>query len=205
MANEVDAVATRSNRYKVILIAILFLSPIVLAVYLKSTGWRPAKTKNYGELVIPARPLADVAFTTADGREIRLSQFKHKWLMVTFAADGCTGACENNIYKMRQVHIAQGKHQKRIRRLLVLPANGKQALSLKQKGYPNLVVVTGPAGSIRDFANQVKSADQTAAESTNRIYLIDPLNNLIMSYPQDADAGGIRKDLARLLRVSQIG
>ena len=38
-----------------------------------------------------------------------------------------------------------------------------------------------------------------------RLYLVDPLGNLMMSYPADAEPGGIIKDLKRLLRYSRIG
>jgi hypothetical protein len=41
--------------------------------------------------------------------------------------------------------------------------------------------------------------------ASDRIYLVDPLGNLMMSYPGDADATGMKKDLQRLLKVSQIG
>jgi hypothetical protein len=39
----------------------------------------------------------------------------------------------------------------------------------------------------------------------DRIYLIDPLGNLVLRYAPGADPSGIRRDLARLLRLSQIG
>jgi hypothetical protein len=42
-------------------------------------------------------------------------------------------------------------------------------------------------------------------DNLNRVYLVDPLGNFMMSYPADADPTGMRKDLARLLRISQIG
>jgi len=39
----------------------------------------------------------------------------------------------------------------------------------------------------------------------DHIYLIDPLGNLVLRYPRDADPSRIRKDITRLLRVSRIG
>jgi len=38
-----------------------------------------------------------------------------------------------------------------------------------------------------------------------RIYLVDPLGNLMMSYPIDADPSDLSKDIGRLLRASRIG
>ena len=38
-----------------------------------------------------------------------------------------------------------------------------------------------------------------------RLYLIDPLGNLMMSYARTADPKGIIKDLSRLLKYSRTG
>jgi hypothetical protein len=40
---------------------------------------------------------------------------------------------------------------------------------------------------------------------TDHIYVVDPLGNLVLRYPRDADPSRIRKDIERLLKVSRIG
>ena len=37
------------------------------------------------------------------------------------------------------------------------------------------------------------------------LYVIDPLGNLVLRYPDDPDIRGIANDLGRLLRASRIG
>ncbi len=37
------------------------------------------------------------------------------------------------------------------------------------------------------------------------LYLIDPLGNLVLRYPDDPDIKGIARDLTRLLKASRIG
>ena len=39
----------------------------------------------------------------------------------------------------------------------------------------------------------------------DHIYLIDPLGNLMMRFPRDADPSRMIKDLQRLLKYSRIG
>jgi hypothetical protein len=39
----------------------------------------------------------------------------------------------------------------------------------------------------------------------DHIYVVDPLGNLVLRYPRDADPFRIIKDLARLLKTSRIG
>jgi cytochrome oxidase Cu insertion factor (SCO1/SenC/PrrC family) len=41
--------------------------------------------------------------------------------------------------------------------------------------------------------------------AAGRTYLVDPLGNLLMSYPPGADRAGILKDLKQLLRLSHVG
>ena len=55
------------------------------------------------------------------------------------------------------------------------------------------------------LASHFALSSGTPPADLNRVYVIDPLGNLMMSYPADADANRMRKDLARLLRVSQVG
>jgi hypothetical protein len=46
--------------------------------------------------------------------------------------------------------------------------------------------------------------DSGTAEAP-RVYLIDPLGNLMMSYAADAKPKGMLEDMKRLLRLSSIG
>jgi cytochrome oxidase Cu insertion factor (SCO1/SenC/PrrC family) len=39
----------------------------------------------------------------------------------------------------------------------------------------------------------------------DHIYLIDPLGNLVLRYPKNAEPAKMKKDLERLLKYSRIG
>lgn len=205
MNEQTENQARAGNRIKIILVAVIFMIPVATATVLKLTGWRPAQTGNYGELIQPARPLENVDFRTPDGNSVAISDYRHMWLMVTFGTGYCDEFCEKNIYKMRQAHIAIGKHHKRIKRLLVLTSKAGSNLLKILKVYPDMAVATGPASAVRDLAGQLQTNDGTALDSLNRIYLIDPMGNFMMTYDSNANPGGIRKDLGRLLRVSRVG
>jgi cytochrome oxidase Cu insertion factor (SCO1/SenC/PrrC family) len=43
------------------------------------------------------------------------------------------------------------------------------------------------------------------AINSHRIYLVDPLGNVMMSYAPDAKPKGMLEDMKRLLRLSSIG
>ena len=194
------------GRLKVLLIAGLFLLPVLIAYVLFGTGWRPSTTGNYGELVQPARPITDVALRSIDGARISFNGLKGKWNLIYFAAAECLKPCTDALYKMRQVSLAQGKEARRIRRVIVVyRAKVPDGLRNTLSDYPNMQVITGPSDAVETLARQFYLPAGTPFDGLHRIYLVDPLGNFMMSYAADANPTGIRKDLARLLKVSQVG
>jgi hypothetical protein len=56
-------------------------------------------------------------------------------------------------------------------------------------------VKAGPVLSIFPVETQLRDG----------IYLVDPLGNIVLRYPKDADPTRMKKDITRLLSVSRIG
>jgi cytochrome oxidase Cu insertion factor (SCO1/SenC/PrrC family) len=198
--------AHASSRRKVLWLALLFVLPVIVSYSLYYSGWRPSSTGNYGELVQPARPLEDAALTTLDGKSLRVSELRGKWTLISFSRSQCLSPCERNLYKMRQVIASQGENAGRMQSVLVVMDNkALDRLQYAIKDYPHMRVITGPAENVAKLARQFALPAGSPLDNLNRIYLVDPLGNFLMSYPADADPSGMRKDLARLLKVSQIG
>jgi len=196
---------TRARR-NVILLAALFALPVVIAYALYFGGWRPASFGNHGELVQPARPIADVALTLLDGKTLRFNELRGKWTLLTFSPAECLSPCERNLVKIRQVIAAQDQNAERVQSIFVVKdAKMRDWLKYAIKDYPGMRAVIGPPDAVEALARQFTLTVGSPLDNLNRIYLVDPLGNFMMSYPADADGNGIRKDLARLLRVSRIG
>lgn len=194
--------AQASARRKILLLALLFALPLIAAYALYYGGWRPGATGNYGELVQPARPLEDAALTTLDGKALRVSELRGKWTLIAFGPSPCPSPCERNLYKMRQVIAAQGENAGRAQSVLVVTdAKALDRLRDAIRDYPHTRVVIGPDDQVSKLARQFA----LPPDNLDRVYLVDPLGNFIMSYPADADPNGMRKDLARLMKVSRIG
>ncbi|OGI42909.1 MAG: hypothetical protein A2150_04905 [Candidatus Muproteobacteria bacterium RBG_16_64_11] len=195
-----------AGKRKLLILALLFALPAAIAFILYTSGWRPAVTANHGELVQPARPIAGIAFDTLDGKRLEFGELKKKWALVYFGSAHCLARCEQDLYKMRQVHLAQGKEAERIERLFVVTdATALDLLRFTLKDHPGMIVLTGPAAAVRQLAGQFSVPAGGALDGLDRIYLVDPLGNFMLHYPPDADASGMRKDLVRLLKVSQVG
>lgn len=197
---------TVRNRLTLISIALVVALPAVLSFVLYTSGWRPSSSGNYGELVKPPRAIKNLELQTLDGNSLRITDLSKKWTFVYFVADSCEAACEHSLYKMRQVRLAQGENAKRLQRVLVVADNiGFEKLRTQLREYPGMVVITGPRANVRTLSEEFALPTGTPFDGPGRIYLLDPAGRLMMSYPADADPSGMRKDLKRLLKVSQIG
>ena len=193
-------------RLMLILVVSLFLLPVVAATWLYVSGWRPeGKNLAHGELVQPARPVADVDLIGMDGAPYRLSALRGRWVMVYHGKLPCTADCRNSLYKMQQVRLAQGRDAARVERVMIADNASHDALRELARQYPGLLTLGGTRAALQTLAREFVSSQGTALDAPGRVYLIDPIGNLVMSYAPDADPSGMRKDLARLLRLSQVG
>jgi len=189
-----------------IFVVALFLLPVVAATWLYISGWRPeGKNLAHGELVQPARPVSDANLIGMDGAPYRLSALRGRWVMVYLGPLPCAADCRSSLYKIQQVRLAQGRDAPRVERVMIAASVSSDALRELARQYPGLLAVSGTRTTLQTLEREFVSSQGTALEAPGRVYLIDPIGNLVMSFAPDADPSGMRKDLARLLRLSQVG
>ncbi len=196
----------RRGRRTLVLVTALFMLPVVLATVLFVTGWRPSgRSLQYGELLAP-RPIGDAALSSVDGGTLRLSELQGRWALVVFDTLPCDDRCQANLYSVQQVRLAQGRDARRVERLFITLAPAEQQLRADLAGrYPGLRVMHAAPAVVSALARDFVTADGTALDGLAHVYVVDPNGNLVMSYPPGTDPSGMRKDLARLLRLSRIG
>lgn len=201
-----SAVQPRRGRWVLLAVAALFLAGIVVSYVLIKSGWRPGATQNYGELVQPARPIQDVALLDLDGKPTLFSALRGKWTLLYFGSAECLKPCLDDLYKMRQLRLAQGRNAPRVQRVFVVtePA-ALDSLRHTLVDYPGMKILRGSADAVRKLAAQFTVPAGGALDGLDRIYVVDPLGNFMMSYPADADPVRMNKDLRLLLRASHIG
>jgi hypothetical protein len=80
-------------------------------------------------------------------------------------------------------------------------------LQFLHEQHPDLIAVrmSQAAASLLAFLPRGAGNGSGGDANAQRIYLIDPLGNLMMSYAPDAKPKGMLEDMKRLLRLSQIG
>lgn len=183
------------SRLKLLGIGAIAVAP-VLGSYLLYWFWSPDSYMNYGELMQP-RPAPTVTMQSHSGEAFSFSQLKGRWAFVMLDSGQCDAACEQKLWKIRQVRQAQGKESGRVERVFLLEDG--QALTDQMR--------TDYAGTWFVRMNEAKLAEAFPAPSSPRhhIYLVDPLGNVILRFPQDADPKRMIKDVARLLKYSRVG
>lgn len=197
-----------SSRQALVVLALLFMAPGFVAWVMHNSseqGWRPEGMTNRGILVHPARPLTMPA--DLQHGEASLNDFlQGKWTLLYIGDADCDTVCEQNLYKLRQIRIAQNENMNRVQTLFLLtgdsiPGDLEAFLAAEHK---ELAVVTLSA----DRAVQIEAdfqIDGISMHGAERTYFIDPLGNLMMYYPPEADARGMLLDLKKLLKYSKIG
>jgi hypothetical protein len=200
----------RRQRRLLIGLALMFFAPLGLAFYLYygQGTWHPGARVNTGELVEPARPLPSLALPLLESGTTNPNFLKGKWTFLYVGLGPCAEACRTRLYDTRQVRLALDRDMNRVQRVLIADGDCCDAQFLHEQ-HPDLITVRGDAAAAPLLALLPGRDDAGAAGSSAskapRVYLIDPLGNLMMSYRADAKAKGMLEDMKRLLRLSSIG
>ena len=190
------------SKTKLILLFLMFLLPVAGSWYLVffTDYARDGKGgAEHGTLISPARQLENVQLLQVNEASSEQFSLYGKWSMLFFVDGPCEAACEENLYRVRQIRLATGREMKRLQRIAIIDVSESSQFSDNlSKNYPGqLYVSKEDLGG--DFLRQFQGLglDDKAA-----IFLIDTRGFLMMHYPGETDPSGIIRDLKRLLRIS---
>jgi hypothetical protein len=189
-----DKPPRRRGRWTPALILAVCVIPFV-ASYLVYYLSPPQSRMNYGELIDP-RPFPAAPLARLDGSRFSLAELKGRWVMLQVDAGACAEPCRRKLYQMRQVRLTQGREMGRIERLWLVRDDSPVDPALLSD-YSGTHVVRAGRTAI--------AALPAVRDAADHVYLIDPLGNLMLRFPKDADPSRMKKDLERLLKVSNTG
>lgn len=203
--NRTDTARRRSRRQIWLLIG-LFFAPLAVAFLLYyglgAGGWRPHGSTNNGDLIQPARPLPQIGLATPSGQTLSSRFLQDKWTLVYVGDGRCDERCREALLLTRQTRLALNTDMGRVQRLFLVTAHCCDEEYLHAE-HPDLVIALAD-----DAAGQQLLAvfpEGSAAGTQGRIYIVDPLGNLMMSYAPQAPRKGLLEDLKKLLKLSHIG
>ena len=172
--------------------------PFTVAATLHLLDIRPSG-KSYGDLIQPPKNLQLPMLKDVQGKSFDAQQWLKKWSVVMVDSTNCAAQCQAKVLLLKQVHISLNKDIKRVQLILLLPvATQEEAIQELQKKYPDLKILIGGDAATVKFAGEFNVAG-------GKVYLVDPLGNLMMSYSDKMNSKELFSDLKRLLKNSWAG
>ena len=187
-----------NSRWQLLLIFLIPFTAMGLAWIMYFTGaWIPDGRTNKGDLMLPPAQFSELDLKDA-GKPFSLEKLEGNWGILVFGSADCSEqACQDSLYKTRQVHVALGKEADRVVRLYIAqePPQIPEELNFE---HPNMFWLNSTGDSVLKTMGLEKWPE-------NRFFIVDPLGNIMMGYQAGQVGGDLLKDLKKLLKTSNIG
>jgi hypothetical protein len=194
----------RRRRLQLLLLALVFFGPVFVAGYMYYAGiGQPDARVNIGTLIAPAIPLPAVSLQTPAGTPTSADFLRGKWSLVYVGEGACDERCRQALDDIRATRLALDRDAPRIQRVFLFESSCCDSALLE-----------GPQeGLVAAWLDEQEGAKVRAAfppgdvplAERGLVYVVDPLGNLMMSYPTPLDKRGAVKDLEKLLKLSRVG
>lgn len=180
-----DAAIRTQNRRSLIILFAIGLVPVFVAfvVFFFFPQLMPTGTTNKGDLITPP----------VQAEALSLEAFTGDWILIVPVGATCGDECEERLYLARQVNVALGRESARVKRM-VLWTSGQGAIAKVLEDYPNIESGFVSEQTLRDNLG-----------TPDKIYLMDPLGNIFMSYTVEKAGKPMLEDIKHLLKISNIG
>ncbi|WP_397476234.1 SCO family protein [Pusillimonas sp.] len=190
-------------------ILIVCLAPIVFAFaayYVPSLGLRPEEASNYGRILDPQRPIPTAEaldLRTADGQLFDLASLRGQWVLASADQGACPESCVTKLFILRNSHASQGKNVERLSRVWFVTDDAPISQQILE-AYKGTIILRADPEKLAAFlapGATGPAADALAAP----MWIIDPIGNLMLEFPENADPVSVRKDISKLIYNSRIG
>lgn len=198
LAADADARRTAGGRLRMLLVMLICAAP-VLASYLTYYVIRPQTTRQFGELILPVKPMPELMATSLTGEAVKLSGLKGQWLLISVSSAACDPLCQTNLLMQRQIRASLGREKDRTDWVWLITDEAPVSAELKS-GLSDAVV-------LRVTPSQLSTWLQAAEAHTlnEHLYLVDPNGDWMMRFPPRLtmeQASPLKKDWDRLLRAA---
>lgn len=183
------------NRNRLLLIAIfaMFFGSMLVAGVLRFSGWRPAGTRNHGEMLEPPGDLRAVVPRRVDNGTYAWNPAARTWRIALAPPASCARECVELARSLDTVWQLMGREADRVDVLWLCAST----------------TCAPPPGAPRPGTLHLLQADARLRAGLPRVddprgvpvYVIDPNGFVILRYAPGFDPAGLRADLAKLLKL----
>jgi hypothetical protein len=190
----------KQSAWPVVAIAALCLGPFVVALLLyagrDSFGGfellpNPDRELFASPPTIPLEPLI-----LAGGGRSDPTWSRSRWSLIYASSQPCEANCAAALERLDEVWLSLGGDRERVQRIVLMteaPSGGAVP-----NGFVVGLLASLGGGMLIDLFGRERLGQ-------GRYFVVDPLGNIILSYPDSADQQGLLDDLERLLSVSRVG
>jgi len=195
--------AKKPSRINGILIPAAIIVPMVVAYIMFYTGWGvPLMTINKGEFLSPPQQLTELRLANGDTRlkEVFAEGAQKRWRILLPVTADCSGACADNLYLTRQVHIRLAQKAYRVERILVLldEFSPQQREALEKEHRTTLMIDS----TQNDFTQWLTPAGLTPEQALQQYYLVDQEGFAMMQYNNTHTGQELLDDVKKLLKFT---
>lgn len=188
-----DTANRNRNRWVLITIFVMFFGSMLVAGVLRFSGWRPAGTKNHGEMLDPPGDLRNVEPRRTDGSAYAWNPSARTWRIALAPPATCGRECIDLARDLDTVWQLTGREADRVDVLWVCAT----------------ATCAPPTGAPRPATLQLLQANAALRAALPRVedprgvpvYVVDPNGFVILRYAPGFDPAGLRADLAKLLKL----
>jgi len=193
----------KKNRNIILLLFAISIIPFLIAWYLsEKPEWFEATT-NRGELIVPIITTEiDDFIGWDDFSQQNLKELPGHWVLINVVTKApCDEVCLKPLFQTKQLRLMMNKDLTRIRRavLFLTDVDAKSLNHWWDQDQRILRLKVKP-----ELAQKIQTLLGKQAEN-GWMLMMDPLGNLMMKYRPGFDPYDVKKDLGKLLRISQIG
>lgn len=189
----IDYSAKIKSRIYFILIILSFIGPLIFAtlmyIYRDSLPIAPPSTN--GELL---ESMINIHKNSTNEKTLKTFSNKKWSLIFVVRGNKCDKTCSEILHLIRQTRISLNQDSSRVMNIVITDQKNDDIEGLIKAEYKNINKLIDP-----------KLLDNKLLNN-GTLYISDPLGNIFMFYnKENLNFKGLRKDLKKVLKISQIG
>lgn len=175
-----DAKPRRRSMFTFWMVLLVTAAPFIASTFFYFVV-KPVGKPSYGQLIEPQRPVPALKLTTLSGKPVDLRNYNGYWMMIVAGPAACDRSCQSLLYDIRQFFIAAGDDRYRVARIWLVTDAGPVNPGVFEPAQGTVI--------LRAHPEQLKKWLPLAAGEhlEGPIWLVDPLGNLMMSFPSNPD------------------
>lgn len=179
--------AVRRSRRQLLMIAAVFLAPLMIAAAVGLSGWMPG-TRGNGQPIEPQRSFLEIPLTLEDGSRYDWRDADEPLLtLLALPGPDCAVKCRQQLLMMRNARVTLNRLMHRVRLVYV----GDRA-TVADALAPEWKVGNDASQGLAEF--RPRTPDSLAA------ILVQSNGTALSLYPDGFDPSGLRKDLKKVVK-----